>query len=1110
MREISEWLDSLGLGQYKSLFAKQNIDFDVLGELTSRDLEQLGISLGHRKKLMRAIARIGTHDRSSPSLPRSPERRHLTVMFCDLVGSTALSSRLDPEDLRSVLVQYQHCISQTIERFGGFIARYMGDGLLVYFGWPKAAEDDAERAVAAGLQAIEIIKSLTQGNELLQVRIGIATGLAIVGDLIGTGVAAEEAVIGEVPNVAAGLQSFAAPSTVVVSSAIRQLVGGQFQMVPLGTITLKGGKRTSAWRVVCEDRSAIRFVPAPPESAVTLFGRDRELRLLQKQWQKVVRGCAQVVLLRGEAGIGKSRTAAAFAERLGDSSHHQLTFQCLPRQVNDSLHPLVRQVEHAAGFMPGDLAQQRLRKLTVLLARSGESSPDTLGLFAALLSIPTDPQTPPLDPDPQRRKSRTLSVLMEQLALLAKQRPVLIQLEDAQWADPTTLELIDLLVKEFGSLPALLIVTARPEFMPIWSEHANVTVCTLDRLSREESGMIISEVAHGKALPRHVFEQIRMKSDGVPLYIEELTKAILESGGLEESDDRWLLRTPTAPLNIPTSIHGSLMARLDRLGWAKELAQLISVLGRDTSQAIIAAVCDLPQERLQEGLVRLIDSQLLYRRAVGETLTYTFKHALVQDAAYGSLLHARRRELHHRIADVFECRFPDIAETKPEMIAHHLTEAQVNQRAITWWHRAGQRNVHASANIEAIAHFDQCLALLAKLPEGQERDAIEIDVRIDLGVSLMGTVGYTAPEFQANTERALEVCERLDETPRLYPILWSQVAQTFSSGDVKNALPMAERFLRSAERRGDRQLQMIGHRLFGMTLYGHGDLQLARQHLEEALDLYNEDADSTLAYRYGADQKVATLAYLGRTLHQLGCPDQGMRMAQHATRAAAALEHVNTTIYARGCLLELRLIRREFAQVANEATLLAELAHGHTVQNYQLVSRAVHHIVDLVNNRAAHLALAIERSIRELSKLNWNYWVVRLSLVGAEACVEAGHAAQGRDLLEGAASMVNRLEQGICVPDLHRVRAAVLYAENGPADAIEASLRCAIYAARERSARYQELRSTVGLAGFLCATGRRVEAAHALAPWRSGLDEGLDLVDVKAAKEMVDMLHISS
>ena len=559
MENVGEWLDRIGLGQYRSVFAAHDINSEILGDITDADLGHLGLSLGHRRKLLKAISALeptapSTSHHRSRVPHRKVERRNLTVMFCDLVGSASLSTRLDPEDLRQIILRYQDCVAAVVDRFGGFVARYMGDGLLAYFGWPTAAEDDASRAVAAGLDVIEAVRTVAAGSRPLQARIGIATGLAIVGDLIGKGAAREETVIGEVPNMAARLQTLAPPDAVLIGGSTRQLIGRAFDLESLGSVQLKGWDAAlPVWRVIRENRFVTRFADLGAEFPVALIGRDAELSLLHSRWRQALRGQGQLVLLSGEAGIGKSRTAAGFMAQISDTRHRGVVYQCLPQHMSDPLHPVVRQTEFAAGFTPTDPLERRLEKLEALLAGFGDIGTDAAGVYADLLSLPAGARYPPRDLDPTRRKARTLAVLLESLSRLARGTPLLVLLEDIQWIDPTTLELFEQLLTRFDGWPLLLVITARPEFKPFWGDRPNAAVWKVARLSRREAGAIIRAVAGGKTLPVEVFEQIQTKTDGVPLFVEELTKTVLESDCLTETPDRWLMRSPIS-LNIPATL----------------------------------------------------------------------------------------------------------------------------------------------------------------------------------------------------------------------------------------------------------------------------------------------------------------------------------------------------------------------------------------------------------------------------------------------------------------------------------------------------------------------------------------------------------------------------
>lgn len=628
----------------------------------------------------------------------SAERRQLTVMFCDLVNSTVLSARLDPEDMRDVLRAYHNGCASVSKRFEGFVAKYMGDGVLVYFGYPHAHEDDAERAVRAGLVLVETIgaTALPLSVELkLQMRVGIATGLVVVGDLIGTGAAQEEAVVGETPNLAARLQGLAAPNSVVIAADTRRLTGGLFEYRDLGPSTLKGfADPVRAWQVVGPSTIESRFEALHAAGTTTpLIGRDEELDLLMRRWQQAKEGEGRVVLLSGEPGIGKSRVTEAIEERLSGEPHFRLRFFCSPYHGETALHPIVSQLEHAAGFERDDNAERRLAKLEAILAPSTKDTKQATALLADLLSIGGD-RYPPPNLNPQRRKEETLEVLFAQAAGLAAHRPVLMIFEDVHWIDPISLELLELTVERIPSLRVLLVITLRPEFQSPWTGDAHVTTLELNRLGRRHGAELVKRLTGNKQLPSAILDQITAHADGVPLFVEELTKAVLESGLLSDAGDRYVLTGPVPPLAIPTTLHASLMARLDRLAPIREVAQIGAAIGREFSYELLAALVPLPESTLQEAVDRLVQSELVFRRGRPPGATYTFKHALIRDAAYATLLRSRRQELHARIAKVLEDRFPETVELHPEILAHHWSQAGLVEKAAfyagkTWLHADG-------------------------------------------------------------------------------------------------------------------------------------------------------------------------------------------------------------------------------------------------------------------------------------------------------------------------------------------------------------------------------------------------------------------------------------
>jgi class 3 adenylate cyclase len=695
--DVGAWLRKLGLEQYEASFRENRIDDTVLPRLTAEDLKDLGIGfVGDRRKLLDAIAAL--HAKASapiPSLSDAPEaidktakdtaeRRQVTVMFSDLVGSTALSARLDPEDLREVISAYQKSVAGTVDRFGGFVAKYMGDGVLVYFGYPQAHEDDAERAVRAGLELIAAVGAL-RTHAPLRTRVGIATGLVVVGDLIGSGASQEQAIVGDTPNLAARLQGAAEPNTVVISESTRKLLGSLFELEDLGRQELKGiSGSTQAWSALRPASVEGRFEAMHAGDLTALVGREEELELLLRRWAKAKTGEGQVVLLSGEAGIGKSRLTAALMEVLVVEPHTRLRYFCSPQRGDSALYPIMSQMERAAGITLDDTAQTKLDKLDALLAQTSTSKQDA-ALFAEMLSLSNDGHYPALELAPEQRRQKTLEALSLQVEAVARSSPVLMILEDAHWSDPTSLEAFGRVVDQIVTLPALLIVTFRPEFEAPWVGQPHVTSLALSRLGHRDVGSLIDCVVGNKPLPAKFRQDIIERTDGIPLFVEEMTKAVLEAGSEPEAMQTTASVPPPATV-VPASLYASLMARLDRLGSAgKEVAQIGAAIGREFSHALLAAVARNPQEELASSLDRLNRAGLLFRKGVPPHATYLFKHALVQGAAYGTLLRQPRRALHARIADTIESQFAELAEIQPETLARHCTEAGLIEKAATLW-----------------------------------------------------------------------------------------------------------------------------------------------------------------------------------------------------------------------------------------------------------------------------------------------------------------------------------------------------------------------------------------------------------------------------------------
>src|SRR5262245_19005708 len=704
MQKIADWLEKLGMSEYAQPFAENDIDFAILGDLTDQDLEKIGVtSLGHRRKLLRAIADLEGVEKStpavaaattSPAMPRAAdtaERRQVTVMFSDLVGSTALSAHMDPEDLREVISAYQKSVAETVQRFGGFVAKYMGDGILIYFGYPQAHEDDADRAVRAGLNLVAAVTAL-KSPVPMQTRVGIATGLVVVGDLIGSGEAQERGIVGETPNLAARLQGIAEPNRVVIAEGTRKLLGNLFELEDLGARDLKGiSGPVRAWAALRSSAAEGRFEALHASGLTALVGRDEELELMLRRWSKAKGGEGQMVLLSGEAGIGKSRLTAALLERLTSEPHTRLRYFCSPQHTDSAFYPIIGQMERAAGLVLNDTSQAKLDKLEAVLAQTSTSKQDA-ALFAEMLSLPNDGRYPALDPDPQRRRQRTLEALNLQMEVLSRSNPVLMIVEDVHWSDPTSLEAFGRAVDRVASHRVLMIVTFRPEFQPPWIGRPHVTALTINRLAQRDIAAIVDGVAGNKLLPSNIRQDIIDRTDGIPLFVEEMTKAVLEAAS-QSAAEHLVAAVPSPALAVPASLHASLMARLDRLGPAKEVAQIGAAIGREFSHALLAAVVRKSDAELGLALDRLIQSGLLFRQGVPPHATYLFKHALVQDAAYGTLLREPRRVLHARIAETLESQFAEVPERPPELLARHCAEAGLIEKAAGLWGKAGQRSL---------------------------------------------------------------------------------------------------------------------------------------------------------------------------------------------------------------------------------------------------------------------------------------------------------------------------------------------------------------------------------------------------------------------------------
>jgi class 3 adenylate cyclase/tetratricopeptide (TPR) repeat protein len=847
--DISAWLRELGLERYEQAFQDNQVDARSLPHLTADDLKDMGVTaIGHRRLLLQAIAQLGepprTSDEARPEataaetsrskLTVEAERRQLTVLFVDLVGSTELSGRLDPEEMSEVIRAYHTGCADVIRRWDGYLAKYMGDGVLAYYGWPRAHEDDAERAVRAGLELVDAVAALKPHAEMrLRARVGIATGQVVVGDLVGEGAARDEAVVGETPNLAARLQALAEPGTVVISQATRRLVGGSFELADLGPKRLKGfAEPLTAFRIEGKGRAEGRFEALHGKRLTPLVGREHELDLLLERWAWAKDGDGQVVLISGEPGIGKSRLIRALRERLGNEPYTPLSHYCSPYHTNSALYPVIGLLERTARLDRDDPPEAQLTKLEAVLARSSERLEEALPLLAALLGVPTAERYPALTLTPEVQKRRTLQALLDQLAGLAAKQPVLAVYEDAHWVDPSTLELLGLVIERIRQLPVLVLITFRPEFEPPWTGQAHVTTLTMSRLGRRQGADLVARVTGDTPLPGEIVEQIVARTDGVPLFVEELTKAVLETG----------------ETTIPASLYGSLMARLDCIPEIREIAQIAACIGREFSYGLLASVAGKAESELRIALDRLAAAELIFRRGVAPDATYTFKHALLQDAAYQSLLKSRRQALHGRIFAVLE---QDFDETAPEVLAPHASEAGRIEQAIGYWEQAGQAAYERAAHKEAIAHYRAALDLVAKIPDNSLRRRLEARLLIGLASPTGMLVGFGAAETEEIYRRAFGASDRQADPGTAAAALEGVWHAQHARGDERAAKETADQQLAEAKRDGSWGALQSAYCNLGSSAVMLGEFSAARDALTCIVRLRPSSRNPCQAHRQG-------------------------------------------------------------------------------------------------------------------------------------------------------------------------------------------------------------------------------------------------------------------
>jgi class 3 adenylate cyclase/predicted ATPase len=1117
--DVGGWLRGLGLSQYETLFRRNDIDAEVLSELTDGDLEKFGVSFGHRKRLLKAIASLGSTETAAkpadPMLPQTfpdvAERRQLTVMFCDLVGSTAMSARLDPEDMREVVGSYQRLCANLIAKAGGFVAKYMGDGVLAYFGYPQAHEHDAECAVQAGLALAEAMPKLkTAAGVPLQIRVGIATGLVIVGDLIGSGEAQERGIVGETPNLAARLQALAEPNMVVIAEGTRRLLGDLFEFNDLGPKDLKGiAWPVRAWAALRASSVESRFDALHTAGLTALVGREEEFEFLVRRWSQAKTGQGQVVLMSGEAGIGKSRLTAALLERVAGEPHTRLRYFCSPQHTDGALYPIISQMERAAGLAYDDKPQAKLDKLDVVLAQASTSPEDT-SLLAEMLSLPNDGRYPALELTPEQQRQATLEALMSQLVGLAHQRPVLMIVEDAHWVDPTSLEAFGRAVDRIRVLPVLLIVTFRPEFKAPWVGQSQVTSLTLNRLGKLEAAAIVTHIFANKQLPADMLAEIVERTDGIPLFIEETTKAVLEAES-EGAARRTVTAVPSSALTVPASLYASLMARLDRLGPAREAAQIGSAIGREFSHTLLAALAMKPEAELESTLDRLVAAGLLFRQGVPPHASYLFKHALVQDAAYGTLLREPRRTLHARIAGALESQFAEIAERQPELLARHCTEAGLIEKAAGLWGKAGQRSLERSALIEAADQLTRALEQIATLPATPALRRDEIKLQVAHINTLFNFKGYAAAETKAAVERArllIEHAEALGEPPEdpllLFSVLYGFWVANYVafSGDVMREL--ATQFLSLAETQGATVPRMIGHRILGVALMYTGDIAESRPHFDRAIALYDPAQHRPLAARFGADVAVTVLTHRPLALWVLGYPAAALADVGHALDDAREIPHAATLMHA------LFFTAWTHSHCGNHSIAKAQL--DELVVLADVKSSLFWKTLGILTQRCAlaltgettDVAQMITSGIEAFRSTGGTLWAPSWLSYLAGAYADIGRFDDAWRCIAEATKTVQTTKEKWCEAEVLRTAGEIaLQSPHPDLTKAEAYFEHALAVAREQRARSWELRAAMSMARLWRAQGKSQQARDLLGSIYGWFTEGFDTLDLRESKTLL-------
>ena len=1107
---LAEWLGRYGLGQYAQTFADNNIDYSVLPDLNENDLEKIGISLGHRKKLLRAIgeltaqhepasARVVSSVVASPATPsqhRDSEFRQITVVFCDLVGSTQLSETLDPEDLQKLIDAYRAECNKAINRYGGVVARYFGDGVMAFFGWPRAREDAAVRAVHAALEIVSNVSQIS-GQATLACRVGICSGPVIVGETEDATNSWSMDAVGETPNIAARLQTLAAANTVLISDSTRRLVSAGFDLQDLGLQQLKGiTKPVHVFSVDAAKNAASRFEAAHSESLTPLVGRSSELSLLLDRWNKVKEGDGQAILLSGVPGVGKSRLLHELKSHVGEEPHFLLLHQSSPYHSQSAFFPIIEQIEQSANLSARESEAEKIAKLKSYLPPTADGSKEQLLLLANLLSISVENERELAKLTPQQIKNKTISALVDLLLLLSLRHPTVCIFEDAHWLDASTVELVELIVTRIERARVLLVVSCRPEFRPSWIAHPNITTHSLSRLSHSEVKKMIHDLVGDENIPAQVIDQLVQKTDGVPLFIEELTTSVLSAPVRTRAPSE---RTAPAPaISVPETLSDALMERLDRVAPSRRLAQVAAVIGREFSYGLLSSVMQIDEAEMQSALSLLEEADIIYRVSITPFVRFAFKHALLRDAIYDSLLRSKRQQIHADIATVLQSDYPELVENQPEILAHHHQEAGSHQLAIRCWLEAGQRALAHSANVEAIASFRRALQLLRTSPETPERNKQEIEIQLALGIPLIAVQGYASAETQEAFSRARTLCLKLGNAPEYFQALFGLWGHSWMSGKNDDALAMADEFMSRARGLSETVPLMVAHRIMGSTLLTVGNFQSSADHFENAIRL-SAQGKQPLYNLYMVEPQAASLLLLSWDLWFLGYPDQALARVSEALELGRELGHPYTIAFAHYMTSVVHLLRGDAAHAFEHAESSLAMSQEQRFSLYAILSKISRGraIGDLGRLEEARAEIAL--GIGEARRHGVGFMLPMMESWLADMHAKAGENEYALSIVDVAIANVSNGRSWEA--ELHRQRAQLLLAiDPSKVSEAESSLKKSIEVARAQHAKSLELRAVTSLADLWRSQGKSKERCAQLEAVFRWFEEGADTADLERAR----------